>query len=278
MLELIGVDGLTQWDVGRQVKVDKDVDMLHFANRPYGFSQTAKVRDGIADVPDMFLTSYFPLHIWAYVGDFEKGYTKIEKIYKVKPKNRPKDYIYTPEEVKTWKKLQDEIGDLADLETEAKENLVVAINEAVKSGGKSYTLPQATAEALGGVKADPATESDTQPVRIGDDGKLVTAAGKSDISLGLTSAAVGQTIKVKAVDESGKPTAWEAVNMPSGGGHWETVLEKPFDTIDGNTLVNRSGTLCVNTTDNAEQDNTRPITSSGVHVICGNINALLQTI
>ena len=41
------------------------------------------------------------------------------------------------------------------------------------------------------------------------------AAGGTDISLGLTSAAVGQIIKVKAVDESGKPTAWEAVDIPS---------------------------------------------------------------
>ena len=62
------------------------------------------------------------------------------------------------------------------------------------------------------------------------------------------------------------------------GGSWNQISDKPFNTIDGNTLVNRSGTLCVNTTDNAEQDNTRPITSSGVHVICGNINALLQAI
>ena len=62
------------------------------------------------------------------------------------------------------------------------------------------------------------------------------------------------------------------------GGSWSQISEKPFDTIDGNTLVNRSGTLYVNTTDDAEQDNTRPITSSGVHVICGNINALLQAI
>ena len=63
-----------------------------------------------------------------------------------------------------------------------------------------------------------------------------------------------------------------------GGGSWNQISDKPFNTIDGNTLVNRSGTLYVNTTDNAEQDNTRPITSSGVHVICGNINALLQAI
>ena len=62
------------------------------------------------------------------------------------------------------------------------------------------------------------------------------------------------------------------------GGSWNQISDKPFNTIDGNTLVNRSGTLYVNTTDDAEQDNTRPITSSGVHVICGNINALLQSI
>ena len=66
--------------------------------------------------------------------------------------------------------------------------------------------------------------------------------------------------------------------VSSGGGSWSQISGKPFNTIDGNTLVNRSGTLYVNTTDDAEQDNTRPITSSGVHVICGNINALLQAI
>lgn len=55
------------------------------------------------------------------------------------------------------------------------------------------------------------------------------AAGGTDISLGLTSASVGQIIKVKAVDDTGKPTAWEAANMPSGGGHWETVLDTVWE-------------------------------------------------
>lgn len=131
MLELIGVDGLTQWDVGRQIKVDKDVDMVHFSNRPYGYSKNVKVTNGVADVPDMFLTSCAPLRVWAYVGNFENGYTKIEKIYEIKPKNRPEDYIYTPEEIKTWEKLQSEIGDLSGLATEAKENIVASINETV---------------------------------------------------------------------------------------------------------------------------------------------------
>lgn len=52
------------------------------------------------------------------------------------------------------------------------------------------------------------------------------AAGSgSDISLGITSAAVGQTIKVKAVNEQGMPTAWEAADMASGssGEVWELI-------------------------------------------------------
>ena len=47
-------------------------------------------------------------------------------------------------------------------------------------------------------------------------------SGGTDISLGLTSATVGQTIKVKAVDTDGKPTAWEAAES---GEKWEKIAE-----------------------------------------------------
>ena len=314
MLELIGVDGLTQWDVGRQINVDKDIDMVHFSNRPYGYSKNVKVTDGVADVPDMFLTSCAPLRVWAYVGDFEKGYTKIEKIYEVKPKNRPEDYIYTPEEVKTWEKLQSEIGNLSDLATKAKENLVAAINEVAADMSEGValdtTLTQsgqaADAKAVGDALAEKQSKGDyltqdnlqsaTDAVLAqakasgefdGADGKsayqyaqdggytgtetefaeklakeipealpnpnalTLTGAvnatydgstavsveipsggsGGTDISLGLTSAAVGQIIKVKAVDESGKPTAWEAADMPSGGGSdWVKVADVTYNS------------------------------------------------
>lgn len=47
--------------------------------------------------------------------------------------------------------------------------------------------------------------------------------GGTDISLGVT-ATVGQTIKVKAVDANGKPTAWEAVDMAAGDTEvWEEL-------------------------------------------------------
>ena len=42
--------------------------------------------------------------------------------------------------------------------------------------------------------------------------------------LNITGATVGQIAKITAVDESGKPTEWEAVDMPSGGGdEWELI-------------------------------------------------------
>lgn len=183
--------------------------------------------------------------------------------------------------------------------------------EYVDSGISSaaYTLPPMTGTTLGGAMADPAQESDTQPVRIGADHKLYTAPGGSasspdvlcvNLTMGeggtitadktfaeITEAAgsgmcviarlpsgeilylafytgtsivfvlnnsaqtlraycdssdtwrvgsyaltasdvgaipspstatVGQTIVVKAVDSNGAPTEWEAADMPSGGG------------------------------------------------------------
>ena len=52
-----------------------------------------------------------------------------------------------------------------------------------------------------------------------------TSLDKADtaISLGLTAATPGQIIKVKAVQD-GKPTEWEAVDMPSGD-KWEKIKE-----------------------------------------------------
>lgn len=75
--------------------------------------------------------------------------------------------------------------------------------------GTPYTLPEASPDALGGIKADAVEATDTQPVRKGTDGKLYTAPG-GDTSIGITGASAGQIPKVKAVDASGAPTEWKA--------------------------------------------------------------------
>ena len=56
------------------------------------------------------------------------------------------------------------------------------------------------------------TSAMTDPVGVDSYGKLWS---KADTSLGMTGATVGQIAKITAVDDSGKPTAWEAVDMPN---------------------------------------------------------------
>ena len=56
------------------------------------------------------------------------------------------------------------------------------------------------------------------------------------ISLGLTSATVGQTVRIKSVDANGKPTAWEAAES---GEKWEKIAEIiiPDDAEESNALT-----------------------------------------
>ena len=63
-------------------------------------------------------------------------------------------------------------------------------------------------------------------------------AGVADISLSVTGATVGQIAKITAVDGSGKPTAWEAVDMPSGGGGKESD-----PTVPNWAKVNMTGSV-----------------------------------
>lgn len=152
--------------------------------------------------------------------------------------------------------IQRQIGDLADLTTEAKENLVAAINEAARSGGGAGSMDLrvadgyiqysrdgggtwqnliAVAELKGdkgdkgdpgapGAKGDPGEKGDTGAT--GPQGETgpagpqgpAGAPGKDGAGMDITGAKVGQIAKIAAVDASGVPTAWSPVDMPSGGG------------------------------------------------------------
>ena len=65
-------------------------------------------------------------------------------------------------------------------------------------------------------------------------------AGKQD-TLIQSGATVGQIAKITAVDASGVPTAWEAVDMPSGGGG------ETWEAINAITLSDAVNTVTINT-------------------------------
>lgn len=128
---------LYQWDTGRQVECD--AEQVHFSNHHYGTSIDVDVKDGKATIPNQLLTSPIPLKAWAWVKDSSGEYTKEEQIFLVAKRNKPSDYVYTPTEIKTWQDLQNQIGDLNNLKTAHKDNLVNAINDAAGSGGGAST-------------------------------------------------------------------------------------------------------------------------------------------
>lgn len=184
-----------------------------------------------------------------------------------------------------WAQIQAMIGDLDNLDTAAKSNLVAAINEALTKGGGEVdpatvhkivddylkaNPPGAGADGKDGITPTIGEngnwylgDTDTGKPSRGENGAVpdiqigtvttlpagsdATASmggtaenpllnlgiprgadgqgggsGGTDISLGLTSATVGQTIKVKSVNADGKPTAWEAAEA---GEKWEKIAE-----------------------------------------------------
>ena len=118
-----GRGALWQWDTGRRVKItDGDgVKQVHYQNKCFGRSVDVDVGDdGTAIIPDELLQDWHPLTAYAYVTDDAGGYTKVQVDFAVHKRARPSDYVYTPTDQMTLQTIQRQIGDLADLTTEAR--------------------------------------------------------------------------------------------------------------------------------------------------------------
>ena len=139
-------------------------------------------------VPDILLQTSGMLRICVYVtNEYSTSYTEVRYLIPVKARPRPEDYVYTPEETKLWeRKLDKNLGE--------------------NNAGKILTVDK---------------NGDVTAVEM----PVIDGPGENDISLGLSSAAVGDIIKVKAVDDNGTPTAWESAAMPDNEGNWVLLGE-----------------------------------------------------
>lgn len=131
------------------------------------------------------------------------------------------------------------------------------INIPQSSGGEPYTLPQASADALGGIKADPATEEDTVPARIGEDGKLYVKSypeGGGNADNGVPAGgSTGQMLVKKSNEDN--DTEWktpltaaevaevamenylEVIDSVNGEAVYTTdALEADIDTLNGEVI------------------------------------------
>lgn len=129
---------LFQWDTGRIIEFGEDaVSQAHFTSteKVTDIPYTVEVKNGKAAIPDELLQVPGKLIVYAWVSDTNGGYTEAQVNFPVFARPKPSDYVYTPTDQMTLQTIQRQIGDLADLTTEAKDTLVAAINEVARTGG-----------------------------------------------------------------------------------------------------------------------------------------------
>ena len=130
---------LTQWDLSRKVIVTgyEGVAEVHFASPgdDHG-AYVVELKDGEAEIPNILLTMAGTINVYVYPADRTVFATTLW----VMAREKPDDYIYTETEVLNWRTLDEKIGDLTELTTTARENLVAAINEAATKGMASIYM------------------------------------------------------------------------------------------------------------------------------------------
>ena len=107
---------LWQWDYGQRVQLH-DVPVgteVHFSNaaiKPNALVMEA-YEDGegvYANIPDILLQTAGTLTAYIYIEDGDEGHTEYRKMFIVRDREKPDDYVYTEDEVKTWVSLEERI-------------------------------------------------------------------------------------------------------------------------------------------------------------------------
>lgn len=240
---------LTQWDLNRRIQITGLEDI---SNTEIHFSKTDDtkgayvvlpvIENGIAfaDIPNILLTVSGRIDVFVYRDD----HTCVRGVFVVAPREKPDDYIYEETEVL---KYEDFVERLDGLETqkEDKANRVTTVDD--NSDDEHYPTAKAVYKAIPKSLKNPYSLTFTGAVTGSYDGSkpmtfnIPVGGSGTDISLGITSAAVGDIIKVKAVDDSGKPTAWEAAEYDG----WTKIGELTMDGTDFTISAYADGVITV---------------------------------
>lgn len=253
-----------QWDLEQKIVVPEGMaDEVHFSNEKHTQAPVCDVYElngvRLVNVPNIMLQEALPLTVYAYAKDDKGERTTYADIFRVVARPKPDDYVYTETEIRTWADLDERIKALENssgvdpetikgaVEDYLKENPIQETDPTVPEWAKQPQKPTYTAKEVGAQPAGdyalrdeipeipeiPSALPNPHPLRFTGavnaeyDGstpvEVNIPAGGGGIPVPET-AEVGQTIVVKAVDENGKPTEWEAADLPSGGGGAEWKL------------------------------------------------------
>ena len=141
MFEILnGREHFFQWDLEQKIIVnDATINEVHFSNKTDESSLVCVVEEyegkRVANVPNILLQTDWAIHVYAYCTN----YTKVEEVFKVIPRSKPADYVYTETEVKTWDELEQKIEQsLSDARFEEAINKYLEKNPIETAATKEY--------------------------------------------------------------------------------------------------------------------------------------------
>ena len=113
-----GRETFYQWDINQKLIVaDDSITEVHFSNRTNSYSLVCNISNEgdlrVVSVPNVLLQTNWPIKVYAYLKD----HTEVSETFKVIEKDKPEDYVYTPDEVKIWEELNGRITALEQSES-----------------------------------------------------------------------------------------------------------------------------------------------------------------
>ena len=197
----------------------------------------------VVEVPNLLLQDYHPIMVHWVIADENGKYVTKEQEFQVLKRAKPEDYVYTETEIFSFLDLEQR---LKNLEEEGINKAIADyfVKNPIQSGATSEQAAQIiqnkeNIEKLNKNKLD----ADKLPEAINNALAQAEASGVfkgepgKDGVVPVTGAAVGQTVKITAVDENGNPTEWEATDFPESSTQtdWNQNDESAVDYIKNRT-------------------------------------------
>ncbi len=265
MIEIFGTE-LFQWDTGRSVKVtESEADHVHFANKGDSKAVIMEIADGIAKIPNYLLQTGKQLCVYAV----KNGVTVDRKIFYVKTRERPENYVYEEDQRNYIYEL------ITDAQTaiEGANNAVNAVNAVIDNANEAVNVAIKGANTAAGSANDATQNANTSANNANLAAKnanyAADYANHTAKSLMVVGSAKGKSIYLDdAIDQflvglrifgkttqDGTPTPESPVDMESVGDSGSVGI-----TVSGKNIVDLSG---------FEFDD-----SAYVHNIVGNASAI----
>lgn len=150
---LDGRSNFWQWDLNQQLLVeDTACGQVHYCNGTSDCALVAKIEtleDGrrVAAVPNILLQSSDAIMAYLYQVDEYGARTRKDYRFRVLPRNRPADYVYTEDDVFSYADLEDRVS---DLEEHLAEQVAASVSKYIKENPDAISgLPDITEETEG---------------------------------------------------------------------------------------------------------------------------------